>query len=233
MYFSSQTIHSERWGVQTAPKARPRTSLRVPQRIISQSAAKRGRLGRLQSSQCGAPARKCQAAALYESRADSGGINSNCASVSSSRGDLRGTTQLDLQRWVWCEEARMIPAVATPGLLAVLLVRLTDLGMREWRWPSWELGHTLQRSVGWRQRSDKIGLIRTWSHPWWVLAGRSLCSFRPMPLLLTSCEDKCSMMNNLGKDQLAVWSSGMILASGARGPGFNSQNSPFRPCRPS
>ena len=26
--------------------------------------------------------------------------------------------------------------------------------------------------------------------------------------------------------QLAVWSSGMILASGARGPGFNSQNSP-------
>ena len=26
---------------------------------------------------------------------------------------------------------------------------------------------------------------------------------------------------------LAVWSSGMILASGARGPGFNSQNSPY------
>ena len=26
---------------------------------------------------------------------------------------------------------------------------------------------------------------------------------------------------------LAVWSSGMNLASGARGPGFNSQNSPF------
>ena len=29
--------------------------------------------------------------------------------------------------------------------------------------------------------------------------------------------------------QLAVWSSGMILASGARGPGFNSQNSPSMP----
>ena len=28
-------------------------------------------------------------------------------------------------------------------------------------------------------------------------------------------------------DVTAVWSSGMILASGARGPGFNSQNSPF------
>ena len=29
--------------------------------------------------------------------------------------------------------------------------------------------------------------------------------------------------------QLAVWSSGMILAQGARGPGFNSQNSPTEP----
>ena len=28
---------------------------------------------------------------------------------------------------------------------------------------------------------------------------------------------------------MAVWSSGMILAQGARGPGFNSQNSPLPP----
>ena len=28
---------------------------------------------------------------------------------------------------------------------------------------------------------------------------------------------------------VAVWSSGMILAQGARGPGFNSQNSPLPP----
>ncbi len=30
----------------------------------------------------------------------------------------------------------------------------------------------------------------------------------------------------LTRRQLAAWSSGMILASGARGPGFNSQSSP-------
>jgi hypothetical protein len=36
-----------------------------------------------------------------------------------------------------------------------------------------------------------------------------------------------------GKDfHLAVWSSGMILASGARGPGLNSQNSPVAHCPP-
>ena len=32
--------------------------------------------------------------------------------------------------------------------------------------------------------------------------------------------------------QLAVWSSGMILAQGARGPGLNSQNSPLSPWGP-
>ena len=31
---------------------------------------------------------------------------------------------------------------------------------------------------------------------------------------------------------MAAWSSGMILASGARGPGFNSQSSPFFSANP-
>ena len=35
-----------------------------------------------------------------------------------------------------------------------------------------------------------------------------------------SCEATCIL-------QPAAWSSGMILASGARGPGFNSRSSPF------
>ena len=36
-----------------------------------------------------------------------------------------------------------------------------------------------------------------------------------------------SDVQKLSSLQVAVWSSGMILASGARGPGFNSQNSPL------
>ena len=32
---------------------------------------------------------------------------------------------------------------------------------------------------------------------------------------------------NLRNPHMAAWSSGMILASGARGPGFNSRSSPF------
>ena len=54
-------------------------------------------------------------------------------------------------------------------------------------------------------------------------------------LPLTSCVllfvSHCQVTSNPGLCfisicQLAVWSSGMILAPGARGPGFNSQNSP-------
>jgi hypothetical protein len=41
------------------------------------------------------------------------------------------------------------------------------------------------------------------------------------------CACRHALFDAPNMTQKAVWSSGMILASGARGPGFNSQNSPF------
>ena len=43
----------------------------------------------------------------------------------------------------------------------------------------------------------------------------------------TTASDETLEQHELACFHLAVWSSGMILASGARGPGFNSQNSPY------
>ena len=43
------------------------------------------------------------------------------------------------------------------------------------------------------------------------------------------CGTNLRQIYNLAWQHLAVWSSGMILAQGARGPGFNSQNSPLPP----
>ena len=64
----------------------------------------------------------------------------------------------------------------------------------------------------------------------------SASHFLPLLLLVASTHPRstgpttlhCTINNTISSDKhLAVWSSGMILASGARGPGFNSQNSPL------
>ena len=55
--------------------------------------------------------------------------------------------------------------------------------------------------------------LGTWAMPWLACAVLTLLAMLA-PWLAT--------------DHLAVWSSGMILASGARGPGFNSRTGPIR-----
>ena len=64
-------------------------------------------------------------------------------------------------------------------------------------------------------------------------AGRSWASTKPTEQLGhihrigAIASDEILGQHELACVHLAVWSSGMILASGARGPGFNSQNSPY------
>ena len=62
------------------------------------------------------------------------------------------------------------------------------------------------------------------SEPVWLVSWQSQCARAPpsrffIKVFIHQCSKFCWWI-------LAVWSSGMILAQGARGPGFNSQNSP-------
>ena len=57
-----------------------------------------------------------------------------------------------------------------------------------------------------------------------VMIPGALSKTRGFPRM--TCRQNVSGAPNM--TQKAVWSSGMILAQGARGPGFNSQNSPFQ-----
>ena len=73
-------------------------------------------------------------------------------------------------------------------------------------------------------------LLDSFAQDFWKSYGglRLTCyCFDLQPFLFSCCQESlrqafCFMSNC----QLAVWSSGMILAPGVRGPGFNSQNSP-------